>query len=282
MDDLDFNVDEEDDLWADKPRRSDAIGPFVQQNQRRIFAVVVVLLLIAVASGAALFMSGVKEAEQADAPAPMPEQPFSMGARTPLVDGVVSLPAGGVLGEEVQIIESPVPDPLPANTVAIPDLDVTAPIVVTDIVGNELVIPDDVRKVTRYSGGAKPGDLTGTVLLAGHVNSRKMGRGALYPLYKIKPGTIITVADEAGVPHRYGVVGLITTGKDTLPDDLFSTEGQPRLVLVTCGGPLERTATGANSYRDNVIVTALPLPPEDQVAPAPGRTAEQPPEAAPA
>lgn len=279
MDDLDLDFDD-DDVWSAKPSRSDAVASFVQEYQRPIFVVVVVLLMVAVASGAALFLSGVQEAEQADAPAPMPEQPFSMGSRTPLVDGVVSLPAGGVLSNEVQIIESPIPDPLPANTVAVADLDVVASIVTTDIVDNELVIPDDVRQVARYSGGAKPGDATGTVLLAGHVNSRKMGRGALYPLYRIKAGTIITVADENGVPHRYGVVGLITTGKDTLPDDLFSTEGQPRLVLVTCGGPLERTASGDNSYRDNVIVTALPLPLEDQVAPAPGRTAEQPPEAA--
>lgn len=218
------------------------------------------LLVVAVLSGIGAVWVSTRQSTRSAQAAPVPTVPFSMGSRTSVEEGVVSLPVGGVLGEEVQVLQpvaNPSSEPM---TVSVPDLGIEAPMVETDIVDNELIIPDDVRKVTRYVGGAAPGDPTGTVLIAGHVNSRRMGRGALFPLAGIEPGTVITVNDAKGAAHRYVTVGLITTGKDTLPADIFSKEGEPRLVMITCGGPLLRTATGGSSYRDNVIVTARPLP----------------------
>ena len=44
--------------------------------------------------------------------------------------------------------------------------------------------------------------------------------------------------------------------KTTIPlDRYFARDGAPRLTLITCGGPFDRT-TG--HYRDNVVVTAVP------------------------
>ena len=44
--------------------------------------------------------------------------------------------------------------------------------------------------------------------------------------------------------------------KEALPGDVYSLRGRARLVLVTCGGPFNRT-TG--HYRDNIVVTAVPV-----------------------
>jgi len=56
--------------------------------------------------------------------------------------------------------------------------------------------------------------------------------------------------------HR--VTGVERVAKEQLPvDRLFTRSGPPRLTLVTCGGPFQ---TERRSYRDNVVVTAEPVP----------------------
>jgi hypothetical protein len=44
--------------------------------------------------------------------------------------------------------------------------------------------------------------------------------------------------------------------KKDLPTGIYSRNGSPRLVLVTCGGPFD-VSTG--HYRDNIVVTASPV-----------------------
>jgi len=44
--------------------------------------------------------------------------------------------------------------------------------------------------------------------------------------------------------------------KDTAPlAELFARSGQPRLTLITCGGSFD---AAGGSYRDNVVITAVP------------------------
>ncbi|HEY4630433.1 MAG TPA: hypothetical protein VIG96_03950 [Blastococcus sp.] len=38
-------------------------------------------------------------------------------------------------------------------------------------------------------------------------------------------------------------------------DDVVDPSGEPRLVLVSCGGPFDRTL---RRYTDNVVVSAVP------------------------
>jgi len=40
-----------------------------------------------------------------------------------------------------------------------------------------------------------------------------------------------------------------------LPADIFAQDGPARLVLISCGGPFDRTA---GSYLDNIVVFAVP------------------------
>ena len=64
--------------------------------------------------------------------------------------------------------------------------------------------------------------------------------------------------------QTYGVVVLdrtrgriftVTLGNIQKYSDIYSLRGQPRLVLVTCGGPFDEAS---GHYRDNVVLTALP------------------------
>jgi hypothetical protein len=95
-------------------------------------------------------------------------------------------------------------------------------------------------------------------VIAGHVDSRTQGLGALAPLREAAPGNEVVVTDEAGVVSRWRVVSREVISKQVLPlDRLFTREGPPRLTLITCGGPF---LPEFGSYRDNVVVVAEPVP----------------------
>lgn len=70
---------------------------------------------------------------------------------------------------------------------------------------------------------------------------------------RARRGDAIELRTADGRMRRYRVVRVQQVRKDRLPSSIFSRQGSPRLVLVTCGGPF---ADG--HYRDNVIVTAVP------------------------
>ncbi|MFT4035693.1 MAG: class F sortase, partial [Patulibacter sp.] len=59
-----------------------------------------------------------------------------------------------------------------------------------------------------------------------------------------------------GKVRTYRVTSLRTVAKNRLPESLFTRSGERRLYLVTCGGPFN---TAIGHYRDNVILTAVPL-----------------------
>lgn len=142
---------------------------------------------------------------------------------------------------------------LPADTLAIPDLDIEAPLLPGDIVtldaGRTLVIPSDPAKLTIYSGGAEPCDKKGTVMVAGHVSSYGV-HGALWSLSKIQPNAPVVMTCSDGTVTTWQAVSVDATPKSALPQDIFTNKGPLRAVIVTCGGPV--MADG--HYRDNVVV----------------------------
>ena len=58
------------------------------------------------------------------------------------------------------------------------------------------------------------------------------------------------------VDRLTGPVRLRFGRQHMTPSPVYSLRGRARLVLVTCGGPFNRT-TG--HYRDNIVVTAVPV-----------------------
>jgi hypothetical protein len=144
--------------------------------------------------------------------------------------------------------------------VAIPSLCIYAPLVPARIAGNTLVIPADVRLAGLDAQSAALGARHGTTIIAGHVDNASQGDGAFYFLYQIKPGALITIAGPGHHATTWRAYKTAVAAKTALPPDLWSLTGPRRLILVTCGGPLEHTRAG-NTYRDNVLIYATPATP---------------------
>ncbi len=117
-------------------------------------------------------------------------------------------------------------------------------------------IPDDGDRAGWYRYGAAPGEGSGSVVLAGHVDTDE-GLGAMAALREVPLDAVVKVELEDGSVHAYEVVGRETIVKDDLPtDDIFDRSGPERLALITCGGPWRSAESG---YRDNIIVVATPV-----------------------
>jgi Sortase domain len=145
--------------------------------------------------------------------------------------------------------------PVEVNVSALGISAVVAPVRI-DLAAGALGVPADIKRTGWWSDGAAPGATNGAVLIAGHVDSAKLGGGAFFRLKEARPGDRVQLVTRDGTTVTYRVISVKTTAKAQLPTDVFSLQGRARLVLVTCGGPFNE-ATG--HYRDNVIVTAVPV-----------------------
>jgi hypothetical protein len=154
----------------------------------------------------------------------------------------------------------PAPDPRPAPSVRpltptrLTATGIDAPVDPVAVAHDgSLAVPADPHRVGWWIGSAVPGDPTGTVLIAGHVDTAKDGRGALFSLERIAIGTEVQVA-TGGAPVTYRVVARRAYAKQRLPKDLFTTAGPARLVVITCGGTFSHGA-----YSSNEVVYAEPV-----------------------
>jgi hypothetical protein len=139
---------------------------------------------------------------------------------------------------------------------AAPRLGVDAPV---DPVGvradGQMALPEDVERVGWYRFGPAPG-AAGSAVIAGHVDDREQGLGALAPLREAVVGDELLVTDDAGTTTRWRLVSREVISKQALPlERLFRRDGPARLTLITCGGPF---LPEYGSYRDNVVVVAEP------------------------
>lgn len=221
----------------------------------RIRAVAALALCCAAIAGGAVTIMGASRGSQPPA-APLPTHQFSLTpeqvAALPQAGGPADASGTGPGGSCAYA-------PPAAGHLVIPSLCVDAPMVPEVFAGGELTIPSDVRKTAIWSDGAAPAAAQGTTLVAGHVNYIGQGDGALSRLAGIQPGALIEMADpDSGAISRWKVVGLSAVIKSRLPSQLFAGPlGDRRLYLVTCGGPVIHYSWG-NSYRDNVVVEAVP------------------------
>jgi hypothetical protein len=136
-------------------------------------------------------------------------------------------------------------------------LGIDAPVasVGIDLAHGVLGIPGDVKRTGWWRDGAAPGAAKGTVLIAGHVDSASEGPGAFFRLARVERGAQIELATAGGRSVAYRVTSVRSYPKRALPTGVFSRQGKPRLVLVTCGGTFDE-ATG--HYPLVVVVTAAP------------------------
>ena len=122
-----------------------------------------------------------------------------------------------------------------------------------------LLVPVDPSRVGWWTGGGRPGDPYGSVVLAGHVDSRAYGLGVFAELARARPGDEVTL-DAGDRSARYRVVSLRRVPKARLAadTDAFDQSGPARLVLITCGGAFD---PATHRYADNVVVVAEPVDP---------------------
>lgn len=159
------------------------------------------------------------------------------------------------------IPSTPAPPARPAPlAVRIAAIGVDAPIVPVGLEdGGEMEIPERVAEIGWYDPdglGVVPGT-TGTAVLAGHVDSRTQGRGALYDMRDLRTGDTIEVDLDDGTTQRWRITEVIQYPKVDLPlTEIFTWAGPERLALITCGGEFDRTE---RSYTDNLVVYAEPL-----------------------
>jgi len=203
--------------------------------------------------------------------------PMAMSVAGSLVLGVVGLLAfGGRATPELPAAPAPaVPDAAPVAPeedvpgtteralplhIRIGSIRVDAPLVSVGLEPDgAMEIPDRVAEIGWYDPeelGVVPGT-AGTAVLAGHVDSRTQGRGALYHLRDLRVGETIELDLSDGTTQRWRITAVTQYPKDVLPyDELFVWSGPPRLAIITCGGEFDRTA---RSYTDNLVAYAEPL-----------------------
>ncbi|GAA2554189.1 hypothetical protein GCM10010435_25790 [Winogradskya consettensis] len=141
----------------------------------------------------------------------------------------------------------------------IPALRVNVPVTAVGIDSRtgDFAVPESVDTVGWYRFGPDLSAATGSIVIAGHVDSATEGEGAFFRLGTLRPAAPITLTDPAGHTRTFRVTAREHYRKTAIPlDRYFSRSGPPRLTLITCGGPFNPRT---HHYRDNVVVTAVPV-----------------------
>jgi sortase family protein len=130
-----------------------------------------------------------------------------------------------------------------------------------DVRHGTLGIPKNIHRAGWWKDGSAPGASSGTILITGHVDSRRAGEGAFYTLHDARVDDEVKLETTGGRTFTYRVTSIRSYRKNALPSGIYSSSGHPRLVLVTCGGPFNRAT---RRYRDNIVVTAVAVRAEDR------------------
>lgn len=210
---------------------------------------------VAARSGSVLDASSVPpDTAGGDAPDAAPSAP------PPVPDAVA--PAAAPVGTGVA---EPAPVPVLVPTGFRPDrlviealrVDATLLTTVVDAEG-ALVPPDDPAELGWWRG-VRPGTGSGSVVVAGHIDSSRYGQGPLARLVDLVPGDRAVLSGPDGARAEYVLRGIETFPKESLPAaELFTADGAERLVLVTCGGSFDRAL---GSWDSNIVAVLDPVPP---------------------
>jgi predicted outer membrane protein len=145
---------------------------------------------------------------------------------------------------------------IPPIRLALPGL-VNSPVVpVATGRDGQLQVPTSPAAVGWWAAGAAPGSAGGTVLLVGHVDSARHGRGVFAPLWNVPVGTTVAVTAGNGDVHKYRIVARRTYRQEALPTNLFSGTSKPRLALVTCISPY---IASQHRYSQNLVLYGDPI-----------------------
>lgn len=223
-------------------------------TQRRWLLRAAVVPAVLLAGGAALIAWGLSGPAGGPHSQPLPSNRFAIA---PAAARKLPAPPRLVRPQPGSIQAACTPLPGRRPQVTIPSECIYAPLVAARIVGGALLIPPDVHQVGLDITSAALDARQGTTIIAGHVDNFSQGDGVFYFLSQVQPGALITVTGLNHASTTWRVYQTAVADKTALPARLWSLTGPRRLVLVTCGGPIEHTPAG-NAYADNVLVYATP------------------------
>lgn len=153
---------------------------------------------------------------------------------------------------------APAPEGFVPDRLVIDPIGLDAPLVATTVDPDGAFVPPSDLDQLGWWRGVRPGAGHGSVLVAGHLDARRYGRGPLAAIVDLRPGDVASVAGPDDVGRTYVLRGIQTFPKDELPAaELFGVDGPERLVLVTCGGTFDR---GEGHWDSNVVAVLDPVP----------------------
>ena len=122
-----------------------------------------------------------------------------------------------------------------------------------------LGVPDNLRTAGWWRGGARIGDLYGSMLVAAHVDSADRGLGPFVALLTVPKGARFTVASR-NLQQDFQVTARRIIPRERLPRARWVStfRGPHRLTMVTCAPPYNRARGG---YQNLAIVVAKPVGP---------------------
>ncbi len=202
-------------------------------------------LLLLVAGAACLVTFGVAACRAATPP------DVGGPAVTALASAAPVVPAPGSTSTSAQPSAGPEVAPRELRIPAL-KLDATVSAAGVDPATGDFAVPPSIDHVGWYKFGPGATATTGSIVVAGHVDSAAQGAGAFFRLGSLKPGDRIYLDRRA-----FTVVARERYAKTNIPlEKYFARDGAVRLTLITCGGRFD-SKTG--HYQDNVVVTATPV-----------------------
>lgn len=144
--------------------------------------------------------------------------------------------------------------PAPPVELAIPALDVTAPVEPIPQIDGALRIPPP-DQAGWYADGPRPGE-PGRAVIVGHLDTVD-GPAVFAALPQIRRGMVIEVSGDDGVAHSFETVGVADVSKSSFPaQSVYAPSRKSTLALITCSGAFDE-ATG--HYENNLIIFARAL-----------------------
>ncbi|WP_127125347.1 class F sortase [Georgenia sp. SYP-B2076] len=171
--------------------------------------------------------------------------------------GTAGTPALGPVAVRDAGLEAGVPPPaIPPVRLLYARLGIDMPVDAVGVAaGGAMEIPPDAARAGWYRYGPSVGQRAGTAVVASHAGSVLTPRGPFYDLRGAAVGDRVRAVREDGGTAAYEVVDVQRLSKATIDLSVyFRRDGDPRLVLVTCGG---RWIEARRSYEDNIVVTAI-------------------------
>lgn len=177
---------------------------------------------------------------------------------TPSPSPTASAPAPDIARRDASVLAPPEQLGTPPTQLTLPALDLAMPVLPVGVAEDgQTEVLADANEAGWYRFGPGIGADAGATVILAHAGSLITPRGPFSRLKNLEGGEEIQVRDAVGNLATYRVESIEILEKAALDfTPYFVRDGDPRLILITCGGQWDEEA---GSYLSNVVVTAVPI-----------------------